>query len=206
MRRDSYVYGVGLLLLGAVCFGGGRALEVAPMQGETLVSDNKMTDAGEQGQRAEAEGKEARECTRLKDETVAEERAGEIVQSSEVEQATDTRLAVAVEQVAELPAGEIVRQFGWQEERGVWRYHTGIDIAVENRVIGAPVSGRVAQIEQTLGGRRIEVVQGDERWLIEPFVEVYVAENVTVAQGTPLGQVVHEVHIAKKRGARWSEI
>lgn len=98
--------------------------------------------------------------------------------------------------------GEVVRGFGWQEEDGVWRYHTGVDIRYEGAV-PAPVEGTVTRVETVVGGYRIELTQEGKQYQYEPLTDVSCAVGDAVASQAILGRVAGILHIACKRDGKW---
>lgn len=108
-----------------------------------------------------------------------------------------------------LPTGEIVRDFGWQEEDGIWRYHTGIDIRIDGgKAVYAASGGKVERIERIAGGYLIEVASAGELWRYEPLSEVSVAVGEQVDAGDELGRVPSdkgELHIGCLRAGEWTD-
>lgn len=104
-----------------------------------------------------------------------------------------------------LPQGEIVRQFGWQQEEGVWRYHTGIDLVPTSVETVSVTEGTVSRIDKIVGGYRLEIVQENERWQYEPLREIRVAIGEKITANTPIGKCSDTLHIARKRDGRWIE-
>lgn len=104
-----------------------------------------------------------------------------------------------------LPQGKIVRQFGWQQEGGVWRYHTGIDLVPISVETASVTEGTVSRIDKIAGGYRLEIVQENERWQYEPLCEIRVAIGEKITANTPIGKCSDTLHIARKRDGNWIE-
>ncbi|MBQ5636768.1 MAG: hypothetical protein IIV08_04350, partial [Selenomonadales bacterium] len=69
-----------------------------------------------------------------------------------------------------LPTGSVVRGFGWQEDSGAWRYHSGIDIAYrKGEQVRIIKGGTVERVERCAGGYAVEVKSGDDLWRYEPL-------------------------------------
>lgn len=98
--------------------------------------------------------------------------------------------------------GEVVRGFGWQEEDGVWRYHTGVDIRY-NGTVPVVADGTVTLVEAVAGGYRVELTREGEMHQYEPLTDVSYAVGDTVARQAILGRVDGILHIACKRDGRW---
>lgn len=104
-----------------------------------------------------------------------------------------------------LPQGKIVRQFGWQQEGEVWRYHTGIDLVPTSVETVSVTEGIVSRIDKIAGGYRLEIVQENEQWQYEPLDEIRVAIGEKITANTPIGKCSDTLHIARKRDGNWIE-
>lgn len=98
--------------------------------------------------------------------------------------------------------GEVVRGFGWLEEDGVWRYHTGVDIRYEG-IVPSPADATVTLVEAVAGGYRVELTREGEMHQYEPLTDVTCAVGDTVAKQATLGRVAGILHIAYKRDGKW---
>ena len=106
-----------------------------------------------------------------------------------------------------LPTGTVVHRFGWQEEDGVWRYHSGIDIAyTQGEDVRAVMGGTVQQVARVAGGYAVEVV-GRDLWRYEPLTGVNVTVGTDIEAGTVLGTIGGDgtLHIGRQRGGEWIE-
>lgn len=169
-------------LVGVLCYSGGGLWQ----------SEQAVLSADENDTAVVAESGEMQTNVREASARTVEEEVRQIDRPDEV--------------AAKLPLGKIVRPFGWQEEDGVWRYHTGVDIALQEETVTAPVGGDVIGITQVAGGYRIEIMRADERWQIEPLVEPCIAVGRTITQGTILGYARGRLHIARQRGGKWTDL
>ncbi len=105
-----------------------------------------------------------------------------------------------------LPTGKIVRGFGWQEGEGIWRYHSGADIACANgEGVRAVVSGRLYRVERVAGGYVVEVAGGGDIWRYEPLVSVGMAVGEHITAGAVLGHIGEGgvLHIGRQRDGEW---
>ena len=119
-------------------------------------------------------------------------------------QAVDS-VSTATESRADEPSkltGEVVRGFGWIEEDGVWRYHTGVDIRYSGTV-PAVADGTVTLVETVAGGYRVELTREGEMHQYEPLTDLSCAVGDTVARQSILGRVDGILHIACKRDGKW---
>lgn len=105
-----------------------------------------------------------------------------------------------------LPTGRVVRGFGWQEDSGVWRYHSGIDIAYKKgeqvRIIK---DGTVERVERCAGGYAVEVKSGDDLWRYEPLADINIAVGSHIKASTVISTMQEEtaLHIARQNNGIW---
>ena len=107
-----------------------------------------------------------------------------------------------------LPTGNIVRGFGWQEDGGAWRYHSGIDIAyAKGEQVRIIRGGTVARIEPCAGGYAVEVKSGDDLWRYEPLADVSTTVGTQVEAGTVISTMREEaaLHIGRRYQNKWEE-
>ena len=107
-----------------------------------------------------------------------------------------------------LPTGSVVRGFGWQEEGGVWRYHSGIDIAYrKGEQVRIIKSGTVERVERCAGGYAVEVKSGDDLWRYEPLADINIAVGSHIKAGTVISTMQEEtaLHIARQNNGIWTE-
>jgi murein DD-endopeptidase MepM/ murein hydrolase activator NlpD len=105
-----------------------------------------------------------------------------------------------------LPTGSVVRGFGWQEEGGAWRYHSGIDIAYrKGEQVRIIKSGTVERVERCAGGYAVEVKSGDDLWRYEPLADVNIAVGSHIKAGTVISTMQEEtaLHIARQNNGIW---
>lgn len=107
-----------------------------------------------------------------------------------------------------LPTGNVTREFGWQEEDGIWRYHGGVDIAyTQGESVRAVMGGTVYWAERVAEGHAVEVTSGGELWRYEPLAEVSTVVGEHIKAGTVLGTVGGGgvLHIGRQRDGEWLE-
>lgn len=105
-----------------------------------------------------------------------------------------------------LPTGRVVRGFGWQEDSGVWRYHSGIDIAYrKGEQVRIIKGGTVERVERCAGGYAVEVKSGDDLWRYEPLADINIAVGSHIKAGTVISTMQEEtaLHIARQRKGIW---
>ena len=135
---------------------------------------------------------------------------GQKVARREERQTTDGRKDAGGAQRREkvsLPKGDIVRGFGWQEDGGIWRYHTGIDIvSVGARAVCAAAGGTVRRIEKRAGGYLVQIDACGTLWQYEPLDEVTVSVGAVICLGEMIGRTAADadrLHIACRQGGEW---
>lgn len=107
-----------------------------------------------------------------------------------------------------LPTGKVARGFGWQEEDGIWRHHSGVDIAyAKGEAVRAVMGGAVHRIERIAGGYAVEVMGEGDLWRYEPLPEVSAAVGTRIEAGTVLGSIEEGsvVHIGRQHDGEWIE-
>ncbi|MBQ1249217.1 MAG: M23 family metallopeptidase [Selenomonadales bacterium] len=107
-----------------------------------------------------------------------------------------------------LPTGSVVRGFGWQEDSGVWRYHSGIDIAYrKGEQVRIIKGGTVERVERCAGGYAVEVKSGDDLWRYEPLADINIAVGSHIKAGTVISTMQEEtaLHIARQNKGIWTE-
>lgn len=107
-----------------------------------------------------------------------------------------------------LPTGRVVRGFGWQEDSGVWRYHSGIDIAYrKGEQVRIIKGGTVERVERCAGGYAVEVKSGDDLWRYEPLADINIAVGSHIKAGTVISTMQEEtaLHIARQNKGIWTE-
>ena len=107
-----------------------------------------------------------------------------------------------------LPTGSVVRGFGWQEDSGVWRYHSGIDIAYrKGEQVRIIKGGTVERVERCAGGYAVEVKSGDDLWRYEPLADINIAVGSHIKAGTVISTMQEEtaLHIARQNNGIWTE-
>ena len=107
-----------------------------------------------------------------------------------------------------LPTGNIVRGFGWQEKDGVWRYHSGIDIAYrKGEQVRIIKGGTVARVEACAGGYAVEVKNGDDLWRYEPLADINTRIGTQIETGTAISTMREKttLHIARQHRGTWTE-
>ena len=105
-----------------------------------------------------------------------------------------------------LPTGRVVRGFGWQEDSGVWRYHSGIDIAYrKGEQVRIIKGGTVERVERCAGGYAVEVKSGDDLWRYEPLADINIAVGSHIESGTVISTMQEEtaLHIARQNNGIW---
>ena len=105
-----------------------------------------------------------------------------------------------------LPTGSVVRGFGWQEDGGVWRYHSGIDIAYrKGEQVRIIKGGTVERVERCAGGYAVEVKSGDDLWRYEPLADINIAVGSHIKAGTVISTMQEEtaLHIARQNNGIW---
>lgn len=105
-----------------------------------------------------------------------------------------------------LPTGSVVRGFGWQEDSGVWRYHSGIDIAYrKGEQVRIIKGGTVERVERCAGGYAVEVKSGDDLWRYEPLADINIAVGSHIKAGTVISTMQEEtaLHIARQNNGIW---
>ncbi|MBQ2114257.1 MAG: M23 family metallopeptidase [Selenomonadales bacterium] len=105
-----------------------------------------------------------------------------------------------------LPTGSVVRGFGWQEDSGAWRYHSGIDIAYrKGEQVRIIKGGTVEQVERCAGGYAVEVKSGDDLWRYEPLADINIAVGSHIKAGTVISTMQEEtaLHIARQNNGIW---
>ena len=107
-----------------------------------------------------------------------------------------------------LPTGSVVRGFGWQEDSGAWRYHSGIDIAYrKGEQVRIIKGGTVERVERCAGGYAVEVKSGDDLWRYEPLADINIAVGSHIKAGTVISTMQEEtaLHIARQNKGIWTE-
>ena len=107
-----------------------------------------------------------------------------------------------------LPTGSVVRGFGWQEDSGAWRYHSGIDIAYrKGEQVRIIKGGTVERVERCAGGYAVEVKSGDDLWRYEPLADINIAVGSHIKAGTVISTMQEEtaLHIARQNNGIWTE-
>ncbi|MBQ5745362.1 MAG: M23 family metallopeptidase [Selenomonadales bacterium] len=105
-----------------------------------------------------------------------------------------------------LPTGSVVRGFGWQEDSGAWRYHSGIDIAYrKGEQVRIIKGGTVERVERCAGGYAVEVKSGDDLWRYEPLADINIAVGSHIKAGTVISTMQEEtaLHIARQNNGIW---
>jgi murein DD-endopeptidase MepM/ murein hydrolase activator NlpD len=105
-----------------------------------------------------------------------------------------------------LPTGRVVRGFGWLEDSGVWRYHSGIDIAYrKGEQVRIIKGGTVERVERCAGGYAVEVKSGDDLWRYEPLADISMAVGSHIKAGTVISTMQEEtaLHIARQNNGIW---
>lgn len=199
MKRNNRLLGIAILLSLAICIGNWYKTDSSA--GNELQSDDdrgnwsnqpihQVTKMCEQEEPSMSENSVPRSAQHDK-------------QRYETERADSAQETITGER--RLPQGKIVRQFGWQQEEGVWRYHTGIDLVPTSVETVSVTEGSVSRIDKVAGGYRLEIVRENERWQYEPLCEIRVAIGEKITANTLIGKCSDTLHIARKRDGNWIE-
>lgn len=107
-----------------------------------------------------------------------------------------------------LPTRSVVRGFGWQEENGTWRYHSGVDIAyAQGEQVRIVRGGTVHRVEQVAGGYAVEVKSGKDLWRYEPLADVSASVGARIGAGAAIGVMQENMtlHIGRQHDGVWTD-
>ena len=202
MDKKKWGYHAGICAV--VCFLIFCGMTTKEAEKATVVQEEELHRAGLEKVRAEVvvEHDEATETSAERDALSAER-----IETGAEESKLPTQDRAETADTVCLPTGKIVHRFGWQEEDGAWRYHSGIDIAyTQNEDVRAVMDGTVQQVAQVAGGYAVEVV-GRDLWRYEPLIDVNVTVGIDIKAGTVLGTIGGDgtLHIGRQRGGEWIE-
>lgn len=200
MDKKKWGYHAGICV--AVCLLIFCGMTTKEAEKATVVQEEELHRAGSEKVRAEVVAEQGEVV-----ETPAERDAlpAEPIETSAEKSKLPTQERAETADIVCLPTGKIVHRFGWQEEDGVWRYHSGIDIAyTQNEDVRAVMGGTVQQVTQVAGGYAAEVV-GKDLWRYEPLTDVNVTVGMEIEAGTVLGTICGDgtLHIGRQRGGEW---